>query len=101
MKPTQKLMKYRLPIIQDSSSAFLAPIFAILSLPQWKCPSEEEMLSATEEELQEIWQLRMREVLLTIIAAWVFCAILTAAGAPGPTNAAKTDLSVQTMYSSP
>ncbi|XP_076349432.1 uncharacterized protein LOC143246494 isoform X4 [Tachypleus tridentatus] len=29
---------------------------------QWKCPSEEEMLSATEEELQEIWQIRMREV---------------------------------------
>ncbi|XP_022237904.1 solute carrier family 23 member 2-like isoform X2 [Limulus polyphemus] len=191
----------RLPIIQGSSSAFLASIFAILNLPQWKCPSEEEMLSATEDELQEIWQLRMREiqgaiivasifetvigltgvigiilqwltplvivptialiglslfeeaaseasknwgiailtifllvlfsqylrnvnipgcsysketgwklkrfplfklfpVLLTIITAWVLCTILTAAGALGPTNKARTDLHVQTMYSS-
>ncbi|XP_076349411.1 solute carrier family 23 member 2-like isoform X3 [Tachypleus tridentatus] len=192
----------RLPIIQGPSFIFLAPIFAILSLPQWKCPSEEEMLSATEEEVQEIWQIRMREiqgaiivasifemvigltgvigimlqwltplvivptialiglsffeeaastasknwgiaiitifllvlfsqylgninipgcsysrergwkikqipffklfpVLLTIVTAWVICFILTAAGALRSTNSARTDLHVQTMYSSP
>ncbi|XP_022237906.1 solute carrier family 23 member 2-like isoform X2 [Limulus polyphemus] len=192
----------RLPIIQGPSFTFLASIFAILNLPQWKCSSEEEMLSATEEELQEIWQLRMREiqgaiivasiietvigltgvigiilqwltplvivptialiglslfeeaaseasknwgiailtifllvlfskylesinisccsyskergwkikqlpffklfpVLLTIVTAWVICFILTASGALGPTNAARTDLRVQTIHSSP
>ncbi|XP_076349439.1 solute carrier family 23 member 2-like [Tachypleus tridentatus] len=192
----------RLPIIQGPSFVFLAPIFGILSSTQWKCPSEEEVLSTTEEELQEIWQIRMREIqgaiivasifeiviglsgvigiilqwltplvivptisliglslfeeaastasknwgisfitvlllvlfsqylgnfnipgcsysrkrgwkikripffklfsiLLTIVTAWVICFILTAAGALGPTNSARTDLRVETIYSSP
>ncbi|XP_076349446.1 solute carrier family 23 member 1-like [Tachypleus tridentatus] len=54
-------MGSRIPIIQGPSFVFLAPLFAILSLPQWKCPSEEEMLSATGEELQVIWKVRIRE----------------------------------------
>ncbi|XP_076352597.1 solute carrier family 23 member 1-like [Tachypleus tridentatus] len=73
----------RLPIIQGPSSVFLAPIFAILSLPQWKCPSEEEMLSATEEELQEIWQIRMREIQGAIIAASIFEIIIGLSGVIG------------------
>ncbi|XP_076352587.1 solute carrier family 23 member 2-like [Tachypleus tridentatus] len=73
----------RLPIIQSSSSVFLAPIFAILSLPQWKCPSEEEMLSATEEELQEIWQLRMREIQGAMIVASIFEMVIGLTGVIG------------------
>ncbi|XP_076349426.1 solute carrier family 23 member 2-like isoform X2 [Tachypleus tridentatus] len=73
----------RLPIIQGPLSAFLAPIFAILSLPQWKCPSEEEMLSATEEELQEIWQIRMREIQGAIIVASIFEIIIGLSGVIG------------------
>ncbi|XP_076349418.1 solute carrier family 23 member 2-like isoform X2 [Tachypleus tridentatus] len=73
----------RLPIIQGSSFIFLAPIFATLSLPQWKCPSEEEMLSATEEELQEIWQIRMREIQGAIIGASIFEMIIGLTGVIG------------------
>ncbi|XP_076352590.1 solute carrier family 23 member 1-like [Tachypleus tridentatus] len=73
----------RLPIIQGPLSAFLAPIFAILSLPQWKCPSEEEMLSATEEELQEIWQIRMREIQGAIIVASIFEIVIGLSGVIG------------------
>ncbi|XP_076361007.1 solute carrier family 23 member 1-like [Tachypleus tridentatus] len=40
-------------------------------------------------------------VLLTIIIAWVFCAILTVSGALGPTDPARTDLRLQALYSSP
>jgi len=30
----------RLPIVQGATFAFLSPVFSILNLPQWKCPSE-------------------------------------------------------------
>ncbi|XP_076352600.1 solute carrier family 23 member 2-like [Tachypleus tridentatus] len=73
----------RLPIIQGPSFIFLAPIFAILSLPQWKCPSEEEMLSATEEEVQEIWQIRMREIQGAIIVASIFEMVIGLTGVIG------------------
>ncbi|XP_076352564.1 solute carrier family 23 member 2-like [Tachypleus tridentatus] len=73
----------RLPIIQGSSSAFLIPIFATLNLPQWKCPSEEIMLSATEEELQEFWQIRMREIQGAIIGASIFEMVIGLTGVIG------------------
>ncbi|XP_076349421.1 solute carrier family 23 member 2-like isoform X3 [Tachypleus tridentatus] len=79
----QSIFGTRLPIIQGPSSVFLAPIFAILSLSQWKCPSEEEMLSATEEELQEIWQLRMREIQGAITAASIFEIVIGFSGVIG------------------
>ena len=31
----------RLPIVQGGTFSFLVPTFAILSLPEWKCPSLE------------------------------------------------------------
>lgn len=31
----------RLPVVQGGTFAFLTPTFAILSLPQWKCPTPE------------------------------------------------------------
>ncbi|XP_076352592.1 solute carrier family 23 member 1-like [Tachypleus tridentatus] len=79
----QNIFFVKLPIIQGSSSAFLAPIFAILSLPQWKCPSEEKMLSATEEELQEIWQIRMREKQNAIILTSIFEMVIELTGVIG------------------
>ncbi|XP_076352589.1 solute carrier family 23 member 2-like [Tachypleus tridentatus] len=66
-----------------SSSAFLIPIFATLNLPQWKCPSEEIMLSATEEELQEFWQIRMREIQGAIIGASIFEMVIGLTGVIG------------------
>ncbi|RXG69816.1 Solute carrier family 23 member 2 [Armadillidium vulgare] len=50
----------RLPIIQGGSHAFLGPIIAIISL--MPCPSNKEMELMTEDQQEEIWQLRMRQV---------------------------------------
>ncbi|XP_022242450.1 solute carrier family 23 member 1-like [Limulus polyphemus] len=185
----QSIFGTRLPIIQGSSFTLLVPTFAIMGLPQWKCPSEEAIIAArdpginkslpvTDEELREVWQSRLREiqgaiivaslfevaigftgiigfllqwitplaivptvaliglslfeeaassasknwgiailtvlhynnglsffklfpVLLTIVIVWIFCAILTVSGALKPTDPARTDLRLQTLYSSP
>ncbi|KAI0222466.1 Nucleobase-ascorbate transporter 12 [Lamellibrachia satsuma] len=37
----QTLLGSRLPVVQGGSFAFMTPAFAILSLPQWACPSED------------------------------------------------------------
>lgn len=52
----------RLPIVQGGTISFLVPTLAILNLPQWKCPSSDEMAMMNSEEKTEIWQLRMREL---------------------------------------
>lgn len=52
----------RLPIIQGPSLSFLVPTLAILSLPQWQCPSQEIIRNMTEAESGELWMSRMREV---------------------------------------
>ncbi|XP_064648491.1 solute carrier family 23 member 1-like [Lineus longissimus] len=66
----------RLPIIQGASFAFLPPVFAILSQPQWKCPaSAQETINITHQNLtaasengtvveldREIWYVRIREI---------------------------------------
>lgn len=57
----------RLPIIQGPSLSFLVPTLAILSLPQWQCPSQQEIRNMTEAEAGEVWMLRMREVQGAII----------------------------------
>ena len=50
---------------------FLVPIVAIMSLPEWKCPTEQDIISlrsdnstgpVTEDEWTHLWQTRMREV---------------------------------------
>ncbi|XP_046989524.1 solute carrier family 23 member 1 isoform X1 [Schistocerca americana] len=52
----------RLPIVQGGTISFLVPTLAILSLPTWKCPSEEFITSLSPDERQELWQVRMREL---------------------------------------
>ncbi|XP_014680448.1 PREDICTED: solute carrier family 23 member 2-like, partial [Priapulus caudatus] len=57
----------RLPIVQGATFSFLAPTFAILALPKWKCPSETEIEALMNEtngtfDIGEIWKPRMREV---------------------------------------
>ncbi|XP_001358201.4 solute carrier family 23 member 1 [Drosophila pseudoobscura] len=52
----------RLPIVQGGTISFLVPTLAILALPQWKCPPQAEMDAMAEDERQELWQVRMREL---------------------------------------
>jgi len=56
---------HRLPIVQGGTFAFLAPTFAILSLPINQCPADfatNGWGNATEEFKTEEWQRRMREI---------------------------------------
>ncbi|XP_046640676.1 solute carrier family 23 member 1-like [Daphnia pulicaria] len=62
----------RLPIVQGGTFAFLVPTFAILNLPEWKCPAPGVMANMTYEDKTELWQLRMREVQGAIVVASVF-----------------------------
>ena len=58
----------RLPVVQGASMAFFAPVFAIMSLPQWQCPSNPVDLNVTTPanySEDEVWMSRMREVRLT------------------------------------
>lgn len=52
----------RLPIVQGGTISFLVPTLAILALPQWKCPAESVISAMEENEKQELWQSRMREL---------------------------------------
>ncbi|XP_076352603.1 solute carrier family 23 member 2-like [Tachypleus tridentatus] len=52
-------------------------------------------------KIEKLPVFKLFPVILTVVTAWVICFILTAADALGPTNSARTDLRVQTMYSSP
>ena len=62
-------MILRLPIVQGGTFSFLAPTFAILSLPHNKCPENfaengwsNATFNATDEFKTEQWQSRMQEV---------------------------------------
>ena len=62
----------RLPIVQGGTFSFFAPTFAILSLPQNKCPDDfatNGWGNITYEEKTEEWQKRMRELQGAIIIA--------------------------------
>jgi nucleobase transporter 1/2 len=48
------------------------PTFAILNLPEWKCPAPGVMANMTYDDKTELWQLRMREVQGAIVVASVF-----------------------------
>lgn len=41
-KNTFVLSPYRLPIIQGATAAFLMPVFALMSQPEWRCPFDDE-----------------------------------------------------------
>ncbi|RWS04173.1 solute carrier family 23 member 1-like protein [Dinothrombium tinctorium] len=70
----------RLPIIQGPTFTFLIPTIAILDLPVWKCSTDDEITSkranstnmpqtVTNEEYDQVWQSRMREIQGAMIIA--------------------------------
>lgn len=72
----------RLPVIQGATFTFLVPTLAILTLPQWACPTDIQIIgnrgrnstfrglrSVQEQEYTEVWQSRMREISGAIIAS--------------------------------
>ncbi|XP_028968255.1 solute carrier family 23 member 2 [Galendromus occidentalis] len=82
----------RLPIVQGCSVTFLVPIVAIMSLPEWKCPSEQDIIAlrsdnstgpVTQDEWTHLWQTRMREICGAIIISSVFEVVLGFTGVVG------------------
>lgn len=68
----QSTIGVRLPIIQGATFSLLVPTFAILSLPEWKCPEKEVIANMSYEDKTELWQSRMREVQGAITVASLF-----------------------------
>jgi len=76
----QSTLGVRLPIVQGGTFSFLVPTFAILSLPEWKCPSdfvnENWASNRTMEDRTEVWQMRMREIQGAICVSAIFQMVL-------------------------
>lgn len=90
----QTTLGIRLPIIQGCSVTFLVPILATMALPEWRCPTEEELVAArdpdsgltgpaTEQEWTAVWQARMAEISGAIIASAAFEVVLGFTGIVG------------------
>ncbi|KAH6948885.1 hypothetical protein HPB50_026693 [Hyalomma asiaticum] len=90
----QTTLGIRLPIIQGCSVTFLVPILATMALPEWRCPTEEELIAArdpdsgitgpaTDEEWTAVWQIRMSEISGAIIASAAFEVLLGFTGIVG------------------
>ena len=67
----------RLPIVQGGTLAFLVPTISILSLERNQCPADFaengwDSMNLTDEEKEEEWQRRMREIQGSIAVASVF-----------------------------
>lgn len=73
----------RLPIVQGGTISFLVPILAILHLPQWQCPADEELKAMDEAAKTEIWQLRMREISGAIAVAALVQVVMGVTGLIG------------------
>ncbi|KAF2354585.1 Xanthine/uracil/vitamin C permease, partial [Trinorchestia longiramus] len=71
----------RLPIVQGGTHGFLGPILSILAL--LPCPPEEEVQLLSEDELTELWTLRMRSIQGAICVASIFQIFVGATGAIG------------------
>jgi nucleobase transporter 1/2 len=71
----KRLTIFRLPIVQGGTFAFLAPTFAILSLPANQCPSDFSVNgwgNMSDDLKTEEWQRRMREVQGAIAVSAIF-----------------------------
>ncbi|XP_078572969.1 solute carrier family 23 member 2-like [Branchiostoma floridae x Branchiostoma japonicum] len=95
----QTIFGIRLPIVQGATFSFLAPTFAILSLPQWQCPAPGNItsgLNATQPGLNgtqnftgepgnndEVWMVRVREIQGAIMVAALFQVFLGFSGIMG------------------
>lgn len=73
----------RLPIVQGGTISFLVPILAILHLPQWTCPANDELKAMDEAAKTELWQLRMREISGAIAVAALVQVVLGLTGLIG------------------
>ncbi|CAG7834205.1 unnamed protein product [Allacma fusca] len=79
----QSTLGTRLPIIQGGSFSFIVPALAILQLPEWQCPSAEELSTKDASYKTELWQTRMRELQGAIIIASLFEVVFGALGIVG------------------
>ncbi|XP_059471027.1 solute carrier family 23 member 2 [Neocloeon triangulifer] len=68
----QTTIGVRLPIVQGSSFGFLAPALALLNLPKWQCPPQEQILQMSLEDRRALWQVRVNEVSGAILIASLF-----------------------------
>ncbi|KAF0300506.1 Solute carrier family 23 member 2 [Amphibalanus amphitrite] len=73
----------RLPIVQGPSWTYLAPIAAVMQLPQWKCPDDDLLANMSSEERSALWQPRVNELLGALAVASVIQLLLGATGAVG------------------
>ncbi|XP_043215564.1 solute carrier family 23 member 1-like [Amphibalanus amphitrite] len=73
----------RLSIVQGGNFSFLTPTFTLLSLPEWKCPNPDAMALLSDDEKQELWMSRMREVQGAIAVSSLFQIILSFGGVVG------------------
>lgn len=54
----------------------MVPVLAILNLPQWKCPSADEINIMSTKQQTELWQIRMREISGAIAVSAIFQLII-------------------------
>ena len=65
----------RLPIVQGGTFTFLAPTFAVLAIPKFRCPDDFDTNgwgNITIDQKTEEWQIRIREIQGAICIASVF-----------------------------
>ncbi|XP_061185627.1 solute carrier family 23 member 1-like [Saccostrea echinata] len=88
----QSFIGIRLPIVQGTTVAFLMPVFALMSQPDWKCPTnvtqgiENSTLPIPEvgnEKHREMWQTRLSVVSGSLMVASLFQMILGVTGMIG------------------
>lgn len=70
-------------LTQGGTISFLVPVLAILSLPQWKCPSPDTIRSMSADDKTELWQTRMREISGAIAVSAVFQLVIGVTGFVG------------------
>lgn len=93
----QTIFGNRLPIVQGGTFSFLTPTFAILSLPQWQCPSSSPTTVAPTganismnmttipptTDYTDAWKTRMREIQGAIMVAAMFQILIGFTGLVG------------------
>lgn len=84
----------RLPLVQGGTISFLLPTLAILSLPQWKCPAENDIASMTDDDKRELWQIRMRELSGAIACSALFQVFIGYTGLVGKLLKVVTPLTI-------
>lgn len=80
--------------MQGGTMSFLVPVLAILSLPQWKCPSPDAMQSMDAAAKTELWQSRMREISGAIAVSAIFQLVIGVTGFVGKLLKVVTPLTI-------